>query len=490
MAETTPEVVARECRFAFYCPGKDSPDDMHLIKEVVHYADGTSEPVLREWKNFKRDFYVTKEGRQTYQQYKEWEDLDALNRFECRQRELPEAVARALKKPWMTGGLRDICKIPYVFGVDISSTSIIKHQYQVKYDKITPYSYAAFDTETDMIHGHGHVMMASITYKGRSYTAVQKSFVEGWSDAVGQIQRLCQEYLGDEIKSRGLKFEIELVDDEIDCIKRCIAKAHAWKPDWLAVWNLEFDMDKIKDACDRVKINPVDILSDPSVPPDFRPKEDWKYVFKKGAAKKVAASGRVLNFKPSQRWHSVNIPASFFWVDAMCAYRQVRTGAPEEQSYSLDNILAKHKLKGKLKFKELEGQAVPEDGAEWHRFMQAKFPLHYVVYNIFDCIAMEILDEKTLDLQLSLPMFAGCTDFSNFNSLPRKTMNELHWFCEGMKKIPGATASEMAGEMDDDTTDVKGWIVMLPSHLVADNGLQLILENSLTRTNFRTHVAD
>jgi hypothetical protein len=491
MTANSPEVVARECRFAFYCPGEqDSTDDLHVVKEIVHYADGTSAAELKHLRNFKRPFYITKKGRQNYQDFKEWENLDALDKFECRQRDLTDSVARALGKPWMRGGLRDLCQTPYIFGVDISSTSIIKHNYQARWDKLTPYTYSAFDTETDMIHGHGQVMMASITYKHRCYTAVQKSFVEGWSNPVERIKKLAEEHLADVIASRKLEIVVEIVDSEIECIKRCIAKAHEWKPDWLAVWNIEFDMDKIKEACDRAGVDPVSFMSDPSVPAEFRPHREWKYIFKKGPAKKVTASGRTLNFKPSQRWHSVDCPASFFWVDAMCAYRQVRTGAPEEQSYALNAILEKNKLKGKLKFKELEGEKIPEDGAEWHRFMQSKFPLHYVVYNIFDCVAMELLDEKVLDIQLSVPMFAGCTDFANFNSLPRKTMNELHWFCEKMQLIPGSTASEMAVSADEETTDVKGWIVMLPSHLVDDNGLKLILENPDLRTNIRTHVAD
>ena len=98
------------------------------------------------------------------------------------------------------------------------------------------------------------------------------------------------------------------------------------------------------------------------------------------------------------------------------------------------------------------------EGGEWHTYMQKHYPLEYIVYNIYDCIGVEMLDEKTKDLQLSMPMFAGTTDFANFNSLPRKSMNELHWFCRDLGRVPGSTASEMADELDADTAGVTGWI--------------------------------
>lgn len=54
------EIIAKECRFAVYIPPIEyNGDDFHLVKEAVHYKDGTIKPNIRFIKNYKRDFYVT-----------------------------------------------------------------------------------------------------------------------------------------------------------------------------------------------------------------------------------------------------------------------------------------------------------------------------------------------------------------------------------------------------------------------------------------------
>ena len=108
----------------------------------------------------------------------------------------------------------------------------------------------------------------------------------------------------------------------------------------------------------------------------------------------------------------------------------------------------------KLKFKEADGY----EGLEWHIFMQRHYPLEYVVYNQFDCIAMELLDERNLDVQMSLPMFAGCSDFQHFNSQPRRSVNALHYFVQKHDHVIGTTASEMKDAMDALTLSIDRWI--------------------------------
>ena len=481
-AVTEKKIKAIECRFAVHCPSKDSPDDIHLIKEVVHYEDGATEPRVVLRKNFKRPFYITKKGKQNFKDFKEWMDLADLDRFECTEDRLTDSIAKGLKTPWFRGSLKDLCKSPYVFGADITSTSILKQEYIDRFPETqTPYTVAVFDTETDMVHGTKEIIMASVTCKTHVFTVVKKSFVEKVADAHARTLALAEKYIGDILRARNAKINLRFVDAEVDIVHECMKFAHEIKPDLMAVWNIEFDLEKIEEACAKAHVSVADILSDPCVP-----KENRLYKFKKGASKKTMASGRMLNFKPAQRWHSVRTSSSFHWIDAMQVYRQVRTGAPEEQSYGLDAILKKNKLGGKLKF----DAANHVEGGEWHTYMQKHYPLEYIVYNIYDCIGVEMLDEKTKDLQLSMPMFAGTTDFANFNSLPRKSMNELHWFCRDLGRVPGSTASEMADELDADTAGVSGWIVMLPSHLIEDNGLQLIIENPSLRTNIRIGVAD
>jgi hypothetical protein len=142
--------------------------------------------------------------------------------------------------------------------------------------------------------------------------------------------------------------------------------------------------------------------------------------------------------------------------------------------------------RGKLRFTEADHLS----GLDWHIFMQSKFKFEYVIYNVFDCVSMEMLDEKTKDLCLSLPLMAGCSDFANFKSQPRRVVDELAYFVEARGRIMGTTSDQMAGELDQKTIGLDDWIVMLPAHLVDDNGLQCVEEDPTLRTNIRRSVAD
>lgn len=443
--------VAIECRFATYSKSNQDQSDFHLIKEQVHNPDGSITPALRKLVNYKRPFWVAKKGARQYEDRKEWEHLKNLNKFECTQTELTTSIAASLGQRGFRGNLRDLPESRFVYGSDITSTAIIKQAYRDKWDVVTPYTYSVFDTETDMLHGTDEIMMASITFKDKVYTVVQKKFVEGYANPVQRILELGRFYLGEIFDARKIVPEVIIVDTEIEIVKLILAKAHEWRPDFLAVWNLEFDMTKIIEACARAGVDPESLLCDPCVPRQYR-----SFRFKRGPAKKVTASGKVMSYTPPQRWHTIFCPSSFYWIDSMCVYKQVRTGQPEEPSYSLDSILHKDLKMTKLKFKEADH--IASNSADWHRFMQKNYPLEYVVYNQFDCISMEILEELNTDVQLSLPMFAGCSDFQHFNSQPRRSVNELHYFVMKHDHIIGSTASEMADDNDTETLGIDKWI--------------------------------
>lgn len=476
------KIVARECRFATYVKSNDDKSkDMHVIKEVLHYDDGSVKPNLLKIEQYLRSYYVTKKGLRNYKSKKEWTDLNDVDEFKSTQRDLIYNVAKSIGTPWFKGTMRDLQESPYIYGTDISSTAIIKQSYKSKWDVTTASTNAVFDTETDVIYGTGQIIMATVSFKDKLITVVQESFVRGFSNVNDRVQKLCQRYLGEIFEKRNIKAEVVIVPKEIDVVKVSIKKAHEWMPDFLSVWNLSFDMNKIIDACERANTSIGDIMSDPSVPPEYR-----HFKYKEGLAKKTTASGVVISYKPSDRWHSVFAPSSFYWIDAMCAYKKIRVGSPEEKSYSLDAILGKELNISKLKFKEADAYT----GLAWHQKMQTDYKLEYIVYNMFDCISMEMLDEKTLDLALSLPMFSGNSDYNNFNSQPKRLADSMHYFCLNNNKVLGSTSGEMKEEEDAETTSLSGIIVMLPSHLVADNGLQIIEENPDVRTNIRFAVAD
>lgn len=479
------QIKGYECRHVVYCPpNKESGtgDDCHVVKEKIYLQDGTSVPNVRCVVNWKRSFWVEKKGTQNYKQKKEWTNRDTLLEFKTTQADLTHSIAKALGTPWVRSDLRKLCRSPYVYGADILSTALIKKSYQEKYpDYISPYDVAVYDIETDVLNGTEEIMMATLSYRDRVFTAVRKSFFKGQTNVVDRLFKALEKYIGEYVEKRKIKWTVELVDDEIDVVKRIFDHAHEWKPDFLAIWNIDFDLPKTVRAIENAGLHPKDILSDPCVPDEFK-----YFKYKRGPNQKVTASGLVTPIKPAAQWHTAYVPASFYFIDAMCAFRHIRTGQQEEPSYSLDSILNKILGIRKLKFEEADGL----EGLDWHMFMQEKYPFEYVIYNVFDCVSMEELDEKTQDLRMSLPQMAGCSDYENFKSQPRRLADNLHFFAMEKGKIIGTTSDEMADDFDKKTIGLDGWIVTLPAELVMDNGLCVFEENPNLRTNIRVAVAD
>jgi hypothetical protein len=480
MSEEKP--IAFECRFVHHCTAKGSDDDYHLVKEVAHFKDGRTEPRIRMVKNYQRTIYVTKKGMRNHTSKKEFEKVENTNAFKTNQVNLLSTCARALGQAWYRGKMRDLANSPYLYGADIDSTALIKQYYMDTFpDYKSPYSVAVFDVETDIFDRRKPIIMATVSMKNKSITAIRASFLSKIVNPHEALEAAAQRYIGDKLKVRGITPEFVIVESEIDVVKVVMAKAHIWKPDFMAVWNITFDIRRVIEAFDRAGENIADVLCDPSVPPEYR-----NFYFKEGPAKMITASGVVKVLKPAHRWHYVFCPASFMWVDAMCAYSRIRQGSREEPSYSLEAITKKHGLAGKLKFEEAERY----QGGGKHKYLQSKFPIEYCVYNLYDCIVMEELDEIIKDLSIFLPMYSGCSDFSRFNSQPRRKVDKLHhdFFKKGL--IIATTGSDMDDGFNKLVVTLDEWIVMLDPHLVTEEGLRCIIEDRNLTTNLIACVFD
>ena len=201
---------------------------------------------------------------------------------------------------------------------------------------------------------------------------------------------------------------------------------------------------------------------------------------------KVTASGRKMALSAAERWNTFYIAAGFYCIDAMCLYQKIRIAGGKDPSYALDAILTKELGIRKLKFKEADHLV----GIGWHVFMQKNFKMEYLIYNIFDCISIELLDEQNMDMSNKISMLSGSSDYAQFPSQPRRTCNELHFFALEHKKVIGSTSDQMGNELDKYVTSTEGWIVTLPTHMVVENGIKCIKEFPELVTKIRLHVAD
>ena len=478
-------VKGYECKFVTYIPNKDPyRDDYYIVKENIHYTDGSIKPNIRVIKNYQRPFWVTKKSYQNHQSKKEWEKKERLTEFQCKDSEFGRKVAKALGKEYLTDqSIRSLSRSPYLYGTDIKSTSLIKHDYSVKFpDLVTNNTICAFDIETDVSDDNmGKVIIISACMKDKVVCVINKDFILGIPDVERKVREKISKYIGDYIDKRKMKVYIEIESGELKTVQKVFEYIHKWKPDFLSIWNINFDLPKIVEALQRNDVDPADVFSDPSLP------DHLKYFhYREGPSIKVKANGDTISLKPADRWHVAKCSSSFYFIDAMCVYRLVRLGIQEKPSYSLDSILDEELGIRKLSFKEADNYS----GLQKHKFLQTNYKAEYIVYNIFDTISMLELEEKTNDLSQSISVISGFSDFSNFNSQPRRIVDQLHFDMLELDHVMGSTADNIREDVDDQTLPLTGWIITLAPHLIVDNGISMISEDKNIKSNVRLYVSD
>lgn len=473
-----------DCRFATFIPHPEERNDMHFVKEHITFEDGSTMARLKARENFKRPFYITRKGMRNHEQKKEFEKRQHVETYFSTQSELKYAVAKALgtfasKRTTM----RDLAESPYLYGTDMLSTTYLKKEYRKRWGDVqSVFNVAVMDTETDVVNGTEEVIMITLSFRDRIFTGVVKQFVDGVADVENRCRKLADKLLGDILKERGVNWELQFYDTSADAIEAAFARAHDWKPDFITFWNMLFDMQKIEEALNKHGRDIAAVISDPSVPRDYQ-----FYHLEVGPRTKVSEKGIKITLEPSDRWHVVTAPATFYLIDSMCVYRKLRIADGKDPSYSLDAILEKHKIPQKLKFDATSHL----DGLAWHVEMQKYYKVEYIVYNIYDCISVELLDEKVKDLQIAVPSQCGVSDFMLFPSQPKRLCDGISGFVANKYDyVWGTTSSKMRHEYDLITTSNEGWILTLDATLVANNGLACIKEFPGLRTNIRTHFGD
>jgi len=491
-------ILRKEIQFAVHLPRTDYRDDAHYVRETIFYSDLSSQPNTYLLKDWKRPVWVTKQAYQNHKEKKEFEDKDKLNRQYCTQSDLNKTVAGLLNAPYLANQPDKIKNSPYVYGYDITSTSLIKYTSLKRNNFIqSPYTIATADIETNP--ETNEIVMITIAYKNKTFTGILSSLVKNIPDLNNRIKKAIAHYLPRYV---GLESEFRVFDNEVDMLTKFFEVANNWAPMFLSFWNVNFDIVKILDKLKQYNVNPVDVVCDLTIPRKYRVCR-----YKQGITKKITASGVVKPISPSLQWHTLISTSKFYVIDSMCVYRQLRMAKQEETSYSLDSILQKELGKRKLTFEE----ANKYTGLKWHLFMQANYPVEYIVYNIYDCLGMLELDAKIKDLTSTLPSFASITDFAKFNSNPKKIVDALFLF--GLDKnrvigtVPKQTRAEEEleaedlpddGEEDEDefnvnkynTLDLKGWIQLLPQNLLLNEGLKVLEEYPDVVTNLRGVVCD
>lgn len=486
------QIVGRECKHVHYSESTaNEDDDLLTVKELVYVKQGdevVAVPNLTFIKNYQRPGWVTKEKFRDHKDKKEVEYIDRLKYFETNQRKLNKAIIKNIGYGNPNQQLKVINRNQYIYGTDMTPMTLVKRRYKEKWPGFfTTNKVAVLDTETDMWKGNGKdPIISTVTFKDKCVITIRKDWIEDIPGAERQIREALDHHLKEYIDKRGLKFEILIMDSMGEMVKTCMDRCHEWQPDFVTAWNMDFDIQVLVQALDRAGYNLPEVFSDPRVPPEFR-----HFYYRQGPTTKKKADGTVENLPPSDRWNVVEAPASFVWIDPMCVYRNIRRALGKEPSYGLDYVIKKELGKdfGKLYFPTGDSTAAP-GSIEWHMQMQKHYKVNYVVYNVFDCIGVELIDEKTTDLGTQISILSESSEYTIFNSNPKRNVNEFYFAQLQDGLVAGTCSDQMEDELDAILLGKDDWIVTLPTHNVVPNGLFLIKELPTVRSGVRMAVSD
>lgn len=504
------QIIGREYKNGSYVVSQlDDVNDAIIIKERVHFADGSTRPNLRVIENYERKFYVVKERERTYKQKKVWIEKDKCREYTSTQRGLKGAVAKVLRMSDRFG-MKVMNRSEILFGTDLTPTVEIKHGYKTRWpDAVSDWETAHLDIERDVTYGTEQIQMISISSGNKIYQVVTKDYLGTIVDPVGLINGTYQkeipellyktarkkieggwkkkgkEYTEEEIDTetkkqmRNFKVEVEVVDAEWKCVTKIFERLHKWQPDILSIWNLPYDLGKMTIALQRANIDPADVYCDPRIPRKYR-----IFRFTEGKAKIEDANGKAESKDPCDRWHRVDAPSSFFWADQMSVRRAVRKHKPKEHSYALGNVLERVIGHGKL------SKDVGLSGIDWHKHMQKFEKIYYCVYNMWDNIGAQLHDEQELDLRSTFPLQCGYSDLQSYGSQGRKLADDLYFFLLEKGFILGGVSDKMESELDKFSITLDGWISTLSPHLINEQMGHRILEELDTFTKVVKFVLD
>ena len=500
------DVVGKECKSVAYSTDAEKQNDLVVIKEVVHTKDGRQIPrlVLRE--NVKRPIFVTREGPsfRNHQEKKEFELREKCVEYHTTDVKMSQTIQMALGHnfPNPKLSLKMACRSPFVYWADLPVTSWIKQKYKEKYPNAQSLNRSCvFDVETKEDDGSKRMEMVSFVcdkeihffahaeyfdrIKG-GHEAIEKKTIEllsrvpftknkkGKKLPKGQIE------YRDLIKENGYELFVHRCATPAQCIVAMFHEVHRLLPDLLVAWNIDYDLTIMMKELDAEGIPYEDVFCHPDVPHKYR--NVW---YKRDQASKKTES-KTLTKSPADQWHVLYCQASFYAVDAMCLFKKIRTHEGNRPTYRLSAILETEVGVGKLDIPGLEYK----DNVDWHIQAQRDFPLEYCAYNIMDNLLIVLLDEQTNDLSSALSILSGVSMYDIFPSLPKRICNEFTYFLWEQGLVIGSVGNAIKNDFDEEVIGTDGWIVTLPAHMNAENGLHVVKEVPSLLTAFRGQTAD
>jgi hypothetical protein len=482
-----------------YTKAVPSGGDAVVVKEHVHHPDGRVEPKLSVIRNPQRKFMVTKKANQTHQDKKEAAPIKELDIFTVENNKLEVELFRVLNGYYPRGraNLRDLCNSPYVYGADIAIETLIKQRYQADFKaangNAAPVTTGFLDTETSVLAGdYKQLTIISVTHETQVYTAIRRQNFFYFDDAgkrhegdlegfdafaKGILQPALDEVFARKEfakhqKRNNFTYEFFVGETSLDLLKWIFSKMHGNKTDFVGVWNLDYDINVLLQTFKEAKLDPCEVMCPPELPKEYR------FLKYDHDDKKVDHI--------TKKWHWLHCTAYYQMYDAMCLYSTLRTVIGKEVSYALDHILKKNGVGGKLYFKDLPDLG-HLSGTDWHRFMQSRMAYHYIVYNMWDVISIQLMEYKNQDVQ-SMFLLSGVSSLAKYTRQTRKAADTLYfdWLARG--RVLASPGKEMVSQYDHLIPKVGG-AVLRPERMDY-NGLYALVDKPNLRTMLHCFVND
>ena len=438
----------------------------------------TGESRLHLYRNPNTTIYVLRKGLQNFQFKREYVRISDCDMYVVPYKDQYVEAARKLGRrnpePWTAKRLVD--ESPFVFGWDISPQVRIKCEYLDAMPKDpTNINLAVLDIETCVLPENQDGTLALSICDWRTRTV--HCFIDNgvWlraKDTSELEERTKQAYAEfvDGLNEKAKKFwdqqpivpVYHLCQDETELLIKAFANIQELKPDFMAVWNLGYDVPQLIRRMEFRGLNPAELFCHPDIPPEFR------------LAVWHEDKSRVDHF--TDLWHVLDAPGYTYWYDAMCLYSRLRKVQGRDVSYSLDYIGNKIIGSGKMHF-----------GAnQSHYLMQTNDKVGYCVYNTIDTLIPALMDAVTNDLSSMLAL-SDCSLIQDFSRQTVSLKAQFYRYLQDQGKIPGACHGSMEQEWDKYIGNIGG--AVLNPLLMRDRGL-VALDDSPRQTNIYVLTAD
>ena len=388
----------------------------------------------------KRSIWVTKPALRTHRFKKTCEHKRNLEQYVVPNTRIAEKLLEVLHNGYGSKWINKLLQSPYVYGADIDIETLGKISYMKKYDAVSSsYRVGALDIETSVIGGEEILMCTYTSPEGQSYTAILKAFVQGFSlqqiyDRISfrlneMMEKLNKKTLAIAKKLDLMNVQVELVETEVELLTWIMSKIHEDKPEFVSIWNINFDVPYMLKRLAHNRANAMDIFCHPEVPKKYRVctyKED--------------KSTSVQHY--THRWHMFKVSGYTQFYDSMNLFSRLRKHKGVRNTYKLDAIGNEFTGAGKA---DIAG----------HRIMQTTQQVDYVAYNVIDTVLTMLLEKRLNDIPSLVNLMLDST-FDCFAMMSVQLRNWFYVYLQEKDMVPASWSGRILHESDEELVNVGG----------------------------------